>query len=153
MAKGFSLLETLVVVLIIGILTSVALPNYFRAVEKARMTEAVMLWGRHKNFMNGALLTDKQVSDINARLANAQLKYFSAEIICRPKTSDEEKCWEVVLEQKNTSQSVRYRLTSTQNFAHLSCTGLNTAGTNYCKSQAGGKSPFTLDGHETYTIF
>lgn len=41
MKKGFTLLEMLTVVMIIGILTAIALPNYTRSLEKARATEAM----------------------------------------------------------------------------------------------------------------
>ncbi|ELS01332.1 prepilin-type N-terminal cleavage/methylation domain-containing protein [Xenococcus sp. PCC 7305] len=43
--KGFSLIELLVVVIILGVLSALALPNLFGQVEKARTSEAKLFLG------------------------------------------------------------------------------------------------------------
>jgi len=49
MKKGFTLIELLVVVLIIGILASIGIPQYFKAVERSRVTEATNAFANIKN--------------------------------------------------------------------------------------------------------
>lgn len=43
--KGFTLLELMIVVVILGILVGVALPQYTKTVERSRQNEAVQLLG------------------------------------------------------------------------------------------------------------
>ena len=43
---GFTLLELLMVVSIIGVLASLAIPQYLKTVERARMSEAIIMLGQ-----------------------------------------------------------------------------------------------------------
>lgn len=47
--SGFTLLELLMVVVIIAILASIAVPQYIRTVERARQSEAVAMLGQLRN--------------------------------------------------------------------------------------------------------
>ncbi len=58
MKRGFTLIELLVVVLIIAILSAVALPQYTKAVEKSRITEALIIMKKMADNIDLCYLAD-----------------------------------------------------------------------------------------------
>ena len=54
--SGFTLLEILVVIIIVGVLASVAMPQLFRNVERSRATEALQSLGATKRSIEGCAM-------------------------------------------------------------------------------------------------
>jgi len=75
--KGFTLLEVLIVTIIIGILATIALPQYTATIEKARSGEAIINVGSIRValdrywYQNGAMPKDDDFTELDIDNPNA----------------------------------------------------------------------------------
>lgn len=115
--KGFTLIELLVVVLIIGILASIAIPQYFKVVEKSRVAEAMSLISSIKSAQErflargGSYTSDFTKLDITYPDMTAgaiPTKFFSAKVVASDTAAGPAYTLTVTRHTTNSSVASRY---------------------------------------------
>jgi prepilin-type N-terminal cleavage/methylation domain-containing protein len=116
--KGFTLIELLVVVLIIGILASIAIPQYFKVVEKARVAEAMSVIAGIKSaeerfLAKGGLYTSDftqlDISYANMTAAQVPTKFFNASIVAPAAGCASGPCYVLTMTRHATNSTVAQR--------------------------------------------
>ncbi|MBI5743571.1 MAG: prepilin-type N-terminal cleavage/methylation domain-containing protein [Elusimicrobia bacterium] len=114
--KGFTLIELLVVVLIIGILASIAIPQYFKVVEKARVSEAMSIISSVKSAEERFLarggsytqdFTQLDISYAGMTATNLSSKFYSASASAGTCTSGP--CYVLTLTRHTNASTVAAR--------------------------------------------
>ena len=115
--KGFTLIELLVVVLIIGILASIAIPQYFKVVEKARVAEAMSMISSVKSAEERFLarggsytadFTQLDISSANMTATAIPTKFFSAAVATGNGASGPNYVLTVTRQTNSSSVAARY---------------------------------------------
>ena len=162
---GFTLIELLVVVLIIGILAAMALPQYFKAVERSRMTEAVTLMDsvvkaqRRKWMQTNRYARRFQGLDVSPKGASGSIYFTKGD----PVTGAGGNGFSIHLQgsddftfgmvdvvrrfngrDRDASMQYQYMLRRKYQTDNISCLGYNEAGRELCADFCGIDTPVTV---------
>ena len=158
---GFTLIELLVVVLIIGILAAMALPQYFKAVERSRMAEAITLMdsivkAQRRKFMQTNRYADSfKGLDVSPKGAGWGPYFTKGD----PRTGaggngfeialtsgDHVNAWRVVNgNSEDASLQYQYFLYRDYQSDNTTCHGINGAGRELCADFCGIDTPVVFE--------
>ena len=162
---GFTLIELLVVVLIIGILAAMAMPQYFKAVERSRMAEAVTLMDsivksqRRKFMQTNHYARAFQGLDVAPKGASGTIYFTKGDPVTGAggngfsihlHGSNEFTFGMVIVirsfngEDRNASLQYQYMLRREYQSDDVSCLGYNQAGEELCADFCGIDTPVTV---------
>ena len=155
--KGFTLIELLVVVLIIGILAAMAMPQYFKAVERSRMTEADTLLGsiaqaqRRKFLQRNSFTTNYKGLDVSPKDSSGSVYYTKGSPtdgtngngfgVSLSGTAFDEGIARATRHADGATLQYQYRLERYYQGDNVTCVGTNTAGQELCADFCGIDEP------------
>ena len=155
--KGFTLIELLVVVLIIGILAAMAMPQYFKAVERSRMTEADTLLGsiaqaqRRKFLQTNRFTTNYKGLDVSPKDSSGSVYYTKGSPtagtngngfgVSLSGTAFDEGIARATRHADGATLQYQYRLERYYQGDNVTCVGTNTAGEELCADFCGIDNP------------
>ncbi len=156
--KGFTLIELLVVVLIIGILAAMAMPQYFKAVERSRMTEADQLLSsiaqaqQRKYLQVNQYAKDFGVLDVAPQGASGATFYTKGEngngfvvVLDAPTTYD---ATGATATRYSKGGSLQYKYSLSRKYASdkTTCTAADANGATLCSDFCGIATPISASG-------
>ena len=151
--KGFTLIELLVVVLIIGILAAMAMPQYFKAVERSRMTEADTLLGsiaqaqRRKFLQTNRFATAYTGLDVSPKGASGNTYYTKGAtgngftVTLSAANAFTTGIATATRSAGSSALQYQYNLSRHYQSDNVTCTGTNQAGKELCADFCGIDEP------------
>ena len=130
--KAFTLIELLVVVLIIGILAAVALPQYQKAVEKARVTEGVLMLRDLMQATDRYILANGYPSNYQDIKDSLDVDIKATENFTPTALCNNSGCWVAVYPRKRNDFDLEADR-SASGWTHKTCLITKTTATSLCE--------------------